>query len=122
MIVTSISLTRTLQIDSYNWIKCGLQAEMEEKDTPEQSIKELESIVDGYFNEKIKAAEPVKQVKPELDTDLVKQRDLLIQDLNEAIELKQLTIIHNEAPIEIKSDAKFLDAVLSNKLRLNSKK
>lgn len=120
MKITTVTLTKTLQADAYRWIKLGLQADLEENDTPEQSIKELEKVVDGYLSEIV--GEQVKEIKAELSDELVKQRDLLIKDLGEATELKQLTIIHNEAPIEIKADAKFLDAVLANKLRLNSKK
>ena len=89
--------------------------------TPEEDAVECTKQLAEQVNQFCKATE-IGKGKVELSSGLISQRDFLIKDLNEATEVKQLTIIHNEAPIEIKADSKFLDAVVANKLRLNSKK
>ena len=53
MKITSISFTKTLQTDACTWHKLGIEAQMEEKDTPPEAIKTLETFVDNYFKEKV---------------------------------------------------------------------
>jgi len=59
MKITSIQFTKTLQTDAYTWHKLGIEAQMEENDTPPEAIKTLETFVDNYFKEKF--PEPEKK-------------------------------------------------------------
>jgi hypothetical protein len=90
MKVTLISYTKTLQTDAYTWQKIGIQADMEENDTPEQSIKELEKIVDGYFEQKIKAEAPKKSYipTPKSTEKLSAEHEAILQGISEAKQIK----------------------------------
>ena len=59
MKITSIQFTKTLQTDAYTWHKLGIEAQIEENDTPPEAIKTLETFVDTYFKEKF--PEPEKK-------------------------------------------------------------
>ena len=79
MKITAINFTKTLQTDAYTWHKIGLQADMEESDTPQEAIKHLEKIVDGCFVDIVKPKEV--QIRP-LETPKMSPEEELIQAIN----------------------------------------
>lgn len=101
------------------WV--GLEASLTDKDNEQECLKQLQGSVRDFI--KHTTQEDAKATKdPELSPEQLQQRSDLVKDLNEATEIKQITVIHNEASKELQSDKVFVDAVLKNKIRLNGKK
>ena len=87
MKITSIQFTKTLQTDAYTWHKVGLQADLEENDNIQESIKKLESDVNQYFKEVLKPKPIPEKVIPQIKLSTA---DALIRDINTCTELKVL--------------------------------
>jgi len=49
--ITSISFTKTVQINNYVWDKVGADASLEENEDPKEALTSLKSFVEGHFNE-----------------------------------------------------------------------
>lgn len=120
MQIDKIKYTEELNVKGLSrWV--GLEATLSEGDNEQDCLKVLQGSVRSFIKETTQ--EDIKAVKePELSPEYLTQRELLVKDLNEAADVKTITVIHNEAPKEMRADSMFIDAVLKNKIRVTGVK
>lgn len=123
MNIKSISYTQSKESYYSNglkrWDKAGIEIELEPKDSIDNAFDLAKQIVSEQLKQTGFQEESVSlKGSTVLDESKITQRDLLIKDMDEASDIKTLMVIYNEAESALQTDAKFTDAVLRNKKRL----
>ena len=123
MNIKSISYTQSKESYYSNglkrWDKAGIEIELEPKDSIDNAFDLAKQIVSEQLKQTGFQDESVTlKGSTVLDESKITQRDLLIKDMDEASDIKTLMVIYNEAESALQTDAKFTDAVLRNKKRL----